>query len=252
MSCFNITDAGGLRTIQFNRGKANAINAAFLSELRDIFRESLQDDGITGILMTGKEHFFSAGLDIVELYDYDPQMFEAFWEQFMQTIYELAAFDKPVVASVTGHAPAGGCILAMLADYRFMAEGKYRIGLNEVPVGIIVPPSIFHLYAFWIGTGSAAQYLAEGKLHTVEEALAIGLVDETALLEAVDELAMTRLEKYAAFHQGAWRHTKKNSRKALLHHLEVRKGFHFEQALEQWWKPEVREMMQGFIDRLKG
>jgi len=251
MDHFRITDEGGIRTIQMNRGKANAINEDFVTELRNIFGESLRDDNVSGVMLTGQDHFFSAGLDIVELYNYDAARYESFWNNFMHVIYELSSFDKPLVAAVTGHAPAGGCILAITADYRIMAEGKYKIGLNEVPVGIIVPPSVFHLYSYWIGTRFASQFLVEGKLHTVNEAHDIGLVDEVVPLEQVNERALEKLDSYINLHQGAWRNTKKNARKELLHQLEVRRDVHFEQSLDQWWKPEVREMMQGFIDRLK-
>ncbi|MCP4122727.1 MAG: enoyl-CoA hydratase/isomerase family protein [Bacteroidetes bacterium] len=251
MSHFNISDDRGVRTIQLNRGKANAINMDLVTEMRQIFRETSQDDGVSGVLLTGKEHFFSAGLDIVELYDYDASAFESFWENFMHVIYELTAFDKPMVAAVTGHAPAGGCVFAMTTDYRVMAEGKYKIGLNEVPVGIIVPPSVFHLYTYWIGSRQAAQSLAEGTLHTVEAAHNIGLVDEVAPMSEVNARALAKLETYVNLHQGAWRNTKKNCRKELLHQLEVRRDIHFDQHLDQWWQPEVREMMQEFIDRLK-
>lgn len=252
MSNFNVSDTGGFRTVRFDRGTANAINGDFLSELREIYRDSLRDDGIAGLMMAGKEHFFSAGLDIIELYQYDEPEFEAFWDLFMHTVYDLAAFDKPVAAAVSGHAPAGGCILAMTADHRVMLEGKYRIGLNEVPVGIIVPPSIFHLYSFCIGRQQAARFLQEGRLLSVEEAVHSGLVDDTAAgMADLERKCMHYLERQAEFHQGAWRHTKKNIRKDLLRQLEVHKDIHFEQSLEQWWKPEVREMMQGFIDRLK-
>lgn len=251
MSYLKIDDERGIRTLQLDSGKANTIHQAMVDELRAVIHETQKDDGILGVHLTGKEHFFSAGLDIIQLYDYDSGQYEHFWESFMLLIYEMAAFDKPMVAAVTGHAPAGGCILAMAADYRVMAAGKYRIGLNEVPVGIIVPPSIFHLYAFWIGSRRAAQYLLEGTLHDVETAARIGLVDQVVELEAVNRTALEKLETYVNLHQGAWRNTKKNCRKALLHQLEVRKDAHFDQSLEQWWSPDVREMMQGFIDKLR-
>src|SRR5690606_16566166 len=70
-------------------------------------------------------------------------------------IYTLAALPQPPIASITGHAPAGRCALVICCDYRIMAEGEFVIGLNEVPVGLILPPGTFDLYSLWLGQSLA-------------------------------------------------------------------------------------------------
>lgn len=250
MAFLDVSDHDGIRTIRLNNGRANTIHQGLIHELRAQVGEARRDSGVSAVMLTGKPDFFSAGLDIVELYGYDAEQFESFWESFMGVIYELTAFPKPMVAAITGHSPAGGCILAMAADYRVMARGKYRIGLNEVPVGIIVPPSVFHLYSFWIGGRRASQYLLEGSLHTVDKALEIGLIDEVADPGQVEAAALAKLQTYLGFHPNAWSRTKENCRKALLRNLEVHHDQHFKAGLDQWWRPEVREMMKGFIAKL--
>src|SRR5690606_32452196 len=104
------------------------------------------------------------GLDLITLFEYDEAKIHEFWESFIALIYDLAAFPKPSIAAITGHSPAGGCVLALCCDHRVMAEGDYIIGLNEVPVGIIVPQCIFELYSFWLGSARASKFLLEGKL----------------------------------------------------------------------------------------
>ena len=111
MGLFNIEDEKGLRLLQMTHGKANTINRAFVQELRKLIQQSQADDGILGMVLAGQDHFFSAGLDIVELYGYDAAEFEAFWEEFMHLVYEMAAFSKPMIAAITGHSPAGGSII---------------------------------------------------------------------------------------------------------------------------------------------
>ncbi|MEZ5007728.1 MAG: enoyl-CoA hydratase/isomerase family protein [Chitinophagales bacterium] len=251
MSHFIINDSEGVRTIKMNRGSSNPINESFVNELINIFDKSKSDDAVKGILLTGQDHFFSVGLDLPELYNYSQEDFDRFWQCFMSLIYTLGTFDKPFVTSITGHAPAGGCVIAICSDYRVMATGKYRIGLNEVPVGIIVPPSIYELYALWLGKRVASQSLLEGKLHTVDEALAIGLVDEVANLDQVDEVALQQLKKYLSFDQEAWRATKRNIRRDLTPYLTPQRDHHFEVAQKQWWKPEVRAALKAYIDKIK-
>ncbi len=246
-----VNDNNGIRTVQMNRGTGNPLNEELVNEISAIFNESQEDDAVKGVLLTGKDHFFSVGLDLMELYDYNEEAYDRFWESFMKMVYGLASFDKPLVVGVTGHAPAGGCVIAICADYRVMAEGKYKIGLNEVPVGIIVPPSIYELYSLWIGKKAANQYLLEGKLHSVEAAHKMGLVDEVCSLQMVNELALSQLKKYTSLHEGAWRATKRNCRKDLLKIVEPKRDFHFDEAQKQWWRPEVRAALKAYIDKIR-
>src|SRR5690606_37267710 len=123
-------------------------------------------------------------------------------------IRNITAFKKPVVAAINGHSPAGGCVLALACDARVMAEGKYIIGLNEIPVGIIVPNSIFKLYAFWLGTAQANRNLLDGKLFSPEEALSIGLIDELVKPESIVTADERRVRKYMAMERNTWQHSK--------------------------------------------
>ena len=251
MHHFNITDQENIRTIQMARGSSNPMNLEFINQLNNIFDEAKNDESIKGVLLTGQDNFFSVGLDLIELYNYNENQFEDFWRAFMLAIYKLVSFDKPFVSAITGHAPAGGCVLSICSDYRVMAEGKYKIGLNEIPVGIIVPPSIFENYAFWLGKRKAYQYLLEGKLHTVEEALQIGLIDEAVPLKEVNEVALKKLKLYTKFDQTAWGATKRNCKADLVAISTPKNDEHFENAIKQWWKPEVRAALKAYIDSFK-
>jgi 3,2-trans-enoyl-CoA isomerase len=167
-----------IAVLSLDRGRSNAINSEMVSELHQMIRNIENDDSIAGLIITGKEGFFSAGLDLIELYNYDEDQIREFWVEFLSLVTSMVSFKKPMIAAISGHSPAGGCVLAICCDYRVMAEGKFIIGLNEVPVGIIVPESIFHLYAFWLGNAPAYRALLEGKLMNTQEALSAGLVDE--------------------------------------------------------------------------
>jgi enoyl-CoA hydratase/carnithine racemase len=132
-----------------------------------------------------------------------------------------------------------------------MAEGKYRIGLNEIPLGIVVPETIYHLYSFVIGRGHAYQSLLEGKLHTAQEALAIGLVNETCDLAEVEARGKAQLEKYLQLSTAVWAQSKLNFRNAILHRLTSDFKTAFEPTLKQWWSPETRAILGKMIDGLK-
>ena len=155
----------------------------------------------------------------------------------MDLIHQLVRFPKPLICAITGHSPAGGCVLALCADYRIMAQGDYIIGLNEVPVGIIVPSSIAQLYGFWIGMGNASRFLLEGKLLEPEEAESVGLVDQVVSFNKIQTTATRKAKTYMQFDQKAWRASKLNIRANLVEAIAQAKGPIIEQVLQQWWAP---------------
>ena len=107
-----------------NRPKVNALTLQMVEELRDAFKEAEADDGVQGVILTGFPGIFSAGLDLIELYDYDREKMRVFFKAFGLMHIELAEFSKPFICALTGHSPAGGTVIAVAADYRIMAEGE--------------------------------------------------------------------------------------------------------------------------------
>ncbi len=244
----NIKDK--LAVITLDRGRANPVNLEMLTDLISAVKDIEANDEVGGMIITGKEGFFSAGIDLIEVYGYNEQQSKAFWTNFLQMQATLVAFKKPYVAAITGHSPAGGCIIAMGADYRVMAEGPFIIGLNEIPVGIIVPDSVFQLYSFWIGKRKAYQYLLEGKLLNVNEAYNDGLIDVVADATEVLTLAEQKVRGYMKLNATTWSQSKLNLRKELLSHVQADSSALLDKMLQQWWSAETRFILQKVINKL--
>lgn len=240
-----------LRYIGLDRGKSNALHLEMMQELQEELQLAAADPAVEGIILHGKTDFFSAGLDLISLYDYTEAQMKTLWETFIDLIYTLAAFPKPSIAAITGHAPAGGCVLTICCDYRIMAKGDFIIGLNEVPVGLIVPSSIYTLYAFWLGQAAAYRYLLEGKLFSPEEAFNAGLVDELVDADRIQTAASRKAKSWTQFERQAWASTKANIRANLLDDIRESKAKVVEQMLAQWWKPNTRQILKTLIDNLK-
>jgi 3,2-trans-enoyl-CoA isomerase len=237
--------------IQLDRGKSNPMNTTMLLELGKAFADLKQDASVAGVVLTGKEHFFSAGLDLPEIFNYDAAEFDHFWKTFMSLIKQMLAFPKPLIAAITGHSPAGGCVLAITCDYRVMAAGPYKIGLNEIPVGIVVPGYLGEIYAMWVGKRNAFQFLMEGKLLDNSEAVNAGLVDVVVPAEDVLNTAIEKLKLYLLFDQNAWQVTKGNLRKGILEIAHQTDDNEIAATMEHWWRPSTRQKLQYFVDKLK-
>ena len=251
MNTIQTSVADKIATITLNRGRSNAINAEMVSELRDMFQNIQNDKAIGGVILTGKEGFFSAGLDLIQLYDYNESQIEQFWKDFLQLVSTVAGFKKPLVSAISGHSPAGGCVLAICSDYRVMADGKFIIGLNEVPVGLIVPDSIFHLYSFWLGSARAYQLLLEGRLMNPAEAKSLGLIDDIVNPASLLTAAERQLKKYLQYDWNTWQSTKLNLRGELLAKVNKDQSETLTLMLKQWWSPSTRSILNTIIQNLQ-
>jgi enoyl-CoA hydratase/carnithine racemase len=251
MSTFQLTVNNRLAIVALDRGRSNAINHQMVKELITCIQTLERDGNVGGLILTGKPGFFSSGIDLIEAYEYNEEQSRALWTDFLLLQRLLATFKKPLVAAVSGHSPAGGCVMAICADYRVMTEGAFIIGLNEIPVGIIVPDSVFNLYAFWLGQHKAYQYLMEGKLLKVSEALDAGLIDEISAPESLITTAERKIRTYMQLNPVTWSQSKLNLRKELLSKLNADQTEALNSMLKQWWAPETRKGLQMLIQNLK-
>jgi len=251
MGTLQITTSNGLATLTLNRGRSNPINHEMVKELVACVKQLNEDNSVGGLVITGKPGFFSSGIDLIEAYDYNEKEIKQFWIDFLALPAALISFKKPMVAAINGHSPAGGCVIALCCDHRVMAEGQFIIGLNEIPVGIIVPDGIFKLYAITIGERKAYQYILEGKLLNPTEAHGIGLIDELCTAENLQFVAEKKIRMLMQFNPITWGTSKINLRAGLIDQLKQDHSATLDVMLKQWWAPETRKSLQMMIEKLK-
>ncbi len=251
MNTLKITKKEGYVIVQLDRGKVNAVNLEMVRDLHKVIQSFNNDDSVRGVILTGQPHFFTAGLDVIELYSYDAETIRAMFIAFGELYIQLASFPKPLIAAITGHAPAAGTVLAIPCDYRVMVEGeKYTIGLNEILVNIGLSEDVINGYTFWLGEGIAARNLLQGKLMNAKEAYAIGFVDEVCSMEEVLERAEQQMQQYLVAEPQIFQSIKLKARKSWVESLGENAETELKENLGIWWKPEVRGRMKGFVERL--
>lgn len=251
MNTIIVTIKEKIALVSLNKGRTNAIGMEMVLELKDIFQNIEKDDAISGVILTGKGDYFSAGLDLPELFDYSEARIREFWEQYLSLIYILTSFKKPFISAINGHAPAAGTILSLCSDFRVIAEGKFSIGLNEVALGISIPDSFFQLYATCIGRQKANRYLLEGKLFSPGEALAINLVDEVVPPNLVTNTAVKQMQHYLQYNKIIWQESKLNIRRNLIFATQPHQPDYIKKLLEEWWAPYNRSVLQTIIQNFK-
>ena len=130
----DIIEHGKIRELRLNRPPANALTAELLGRLREVV-QAAPGQGIGALVLSGMPGMFSAGLDIPALLKLDRAHIAILWKELYGALEALACSAIPICAAVTGHAPAGGTVLAIFCDWRIAAAGPFKIGLSEVEIG---------------------------------------------------------------------------------------------------------------------
>src|SRR5438128_510918 len=154
---------GGLLVVTLARGKANALNAAMLDELHVALKQAQAPEVRGLVLASDRPKFFSSGFDVTEVFQYGREAMTSYFGSFMDLYEGLFRLEKPVVGALSGHAVAGGAVLALACDVRVMADGPFRFALNEVNLGIVLPPGIIRMAVDALGPRHARELFLGGE-----------------------------------------------------------------------------------------
>lgn len=241
--------APGVELLILDRPPANALSPELLASLDGTLREAAGAD-TRAIVIAGRPGLFSAGLDVPLLLTLEPPAMRDFWTTFFGVLKTLALSPVPVGMAITGHCPAGGTVLSLFADFRVAAAGDFKLGLNEVKVGLPMPPMVFSAFRRLIGPRAAEQYAVDGRLVSPEQALACGLVDQVAPAEAVIGRAVARAELLASLPQGALAATRALARADLAAMFDGLNDEVYEQMNAVWFGDETQAAMRALVARL--
>jgi Delta3-Delta2-enoyl-CoA isomerase len=242
-------DHGAVRELQFNRPPANALSPDFIVALKQAI-ESAPQDGARALIISGAPGRFSAGLDVPLLLTLDRPAMAATWREFYALLGALALSPIPIAAAITGHATAGGTVLPIFCDYRIAARGDWKLGLNEVQVGLPLPPVIFAGLRRLVGAHQAERLAVGGLLISPDEAARIGLVDEVVPLEQVVSRAIDWSRGLLALPVDAMAATRRSARADLFELFAGSFDLELDQVTATWWSPEAQTTLRVLVDRL--
>lgn len=243
-------DTHRIHELRLARAPANALDTALLGRIRDAVIDAPKQ-GAQALIISGGPPFFSGGMDVPYLMSVDAQGLAAAWRTFFEAARALAKSPIPAVAAIGGHCPAGGCVLSLCCDYRVMAEGSYRIGLNEVQVGLVVPEAIQHLMRRVVGTYRAERLLVAGAMLDAQAARDIGLVDETTAADSVVPRALEWLQALLTLPRQPMLRTRAIARADLIAGLDDFCEADLDGFLAGWHSPDTQAAMRVLMAKLK-
>jgi Delta3-Delta2-enoyl-CoA isomerase len=234
--------------ITLNRPKANAFDAGLIDELKQGLSASGKSRAV--VIASALPGMFSAGWDLPHLIDRDRTEMEEFVRSYCDLVRQLFVFGPPVVAALSGHAIAGGLIFAMAADERVAARGRGKFGLSEVILGVSVPACLMEPFRHVVGSRRMERLAAAGENLSVDEAVAIGLIDVVVPDDGLLEHAFERARFLAGLSGPAYAAIKRRSRASALARFDGARSH--DPFLDFWFSEDARFRIRDMVARLKG
>ena len=213
-----------------DRPPVNAMNLELLDELVTTV-EQLAADVPAALVLAGRPGAFSAGLDLKAVPAYEPDEQRRMVEGINRMALGAYALPCPVVCAITGHAIAGGFVLAVCGDHRVAStEGRY--GLTEVKVGVPYPQGAIGVVRAELTTGAARVLVLGNRLVDAGECVRLGAFDEVAKPDEVVDRAIEVAKELAELPADVYARTKSDLRDDTL--AALRAATAADPLLQRW------------------
>jgi enoyl-CoA hydratase len=209
-------DVGGVMVTTVDDGKVNALSFDVMAGIRSAI--SAASEQVRPLVITGREGCLSAGFDLAVVNSGNQDSIVALFTEGAELYKAIVAAPVPVIVSCTGHALAGGALLLLSADYRIGRNGTYRLGLNEVRIGLALPNFAITLATHRLERRYLTASTMFAEMVSPERAVAMGFLDES-----VDDpfaRACALASDLAVLPPDAFALTKRRIRRALQQELE--------------------------------
>ena len=240
-------DAGGIRTLKLAHGKVSAMDLelgeALLKEMEDA-----RDPAVKAVVLTGSGSSFSAGVDLFRVLRDGPDYGRRFLPVLDSFLHAALTLPKPMIAAINGHAIAGGCILAATCDHRIMSEGTARIGVPELVVGVPFPALPLQIMSARVADGPLRDLVFTGRTVLIDEAKALGLIDEKCPSGMLMDRAMEAAERLAAIPAGAFALTKQAFYTPILERTKQLADMNA-RVVDAWLQQHTYDTIRTYLDK---
>jgi enoyl-CoA hydratase len=207
---------GTTAIVQMDDGKANALSISMIDELLQALTRA--EGEAKALVLSGRAERFCAGFDLKVMMS-SPEAAASLLGRGADLLMRLYGSPLPIVVACTGHALAGGALVLLTADVRIGAAGAYRIGLNEVSIGMPLPILGMELARDRLTTTELARATLRAQIYAPDEAVRAGYLDEVVAAADVVARAKDEAAKLGAFSRIAYHATKTRLREKTIAHI---------------------------------
>jgi len=202
-----------IATLVMDDGKANVLSIDMQAELNAALDQAVAEKAV--VVLTGREGYFSAGFDLNTLYAGGEKALKMLTGGF-RLAERLLSFPQPVVIACSGHALAMGVFLVLCGDYRIGVDGPFKIGANEVAIGLTVPRAGVEICRDRLAPAHFNRSVLTSEIYRPEKALLAGFLDRVAAKEDLQNDAQGIAAEYSRLNMSAYWETKTRVREIFL------------------------------------
>ncbi|MFT6960206.1 MAG: enoyl-CoA hydratase [Polaribacter sp.] len=203
--------------ITINNGKANAISHEVIAGLNASLDKAAEENKV--VILTGKTGFFSAGFDL-KVMAKSPESAKELVTKGSKLSLRMLSFPQPIIVACSGHAIAKGAFLLLSADYRIGVEGAFKIGLNEVMIGMTMHNAGIAIAKARLSEVYLNRSVNNAEIYSSKQAIAAGFLDVIVPEDHLMSTAIKVAEMSAKLNKKAHAETKLKVRKQHLEALE--------------------------------
>ncbi len=197
-------------------GKVNALSFDMLAALNAAIDEAEANDDIRAMVLTGRDGKFSAGFDLGVMNSGDMSAIVNLVADGGDLVRRLYGCSVPVIAASTGHALAAGALMLMGCDVRVSVDGPFKVGLNEVAIGMTLPQWAHTIAEQRLSKRHIQRAIANARLTDPATAVDVGFLDRTVAADALHSTALEEAAEMVALDAAAYERTMEGFRKPTL------------------------------------
>lgn len=207
---------GAVATVTIDDGKLNVFSIAMLQALHGALDRAERDGAV--VLLRGREGCFSAAFDM-NVFAAGPEPILEMLTLGATLAERVLSFARPVLVACSGHAIAAGAFLPLAADVRIGADGPFRIGLNEVKIGLTVPSFAIELARGRLAPAHFDAAVVGARMYDPPGAVEAGFLDCVVAADELDQASLAAATTLAELNERAHAATKLRARAETLARL---------------------------------
>ncbi|MBL9017430.1 MAG: crotonase/enoyl-CoA hydratase family protein [Myxococcales bacterium] len=210
---------GKIAVITMDDGKANALSVEMIDALLAALAKA--ETEASAVVLAGRPDRFCAGFDLRVMMS-GPEQAKALLGRGSDLLLKLFGLPLPLVIAATGHALAGGALVVLTGDTRIGAQGAYKLGLNEVAIGLPVPVLAMEFARARLAPAELTKATLQAQIYTPDDAVRAGYLDAVAPAEHLLAKAMDEANRLAGLARSAYKATKLRLRGGVIADIRAR------------------------------
>jgi len=204
-------------TITLQNGKVNAISHQVIDELNQALDAAEQDNAV--VILTGQPGMLSGGYDLATM-KASPESAIELATRGSKLARRMLSFPTPIIVACSGHAIAKGAFLLLSADFRIGCTGPFKIGLNEVAIGMTMHNAGIVIARNRIPINYLTRAVVMAEIFNPEDAQTAGFIDKLVEPELLMSTAKAVASQLSQLKIKAHHETKLKERSDILAALD--------------------------------